>query len=102
MLQEAQECADPVRHGDRGAGRAGEGGQELRVRGEERRPPVGSYERRAVYESDWVGVWLEDVETPDIGRVEDHVVIMPCPSTTVRADVGGAAVGVASYGFALV
>ena len=45
---------------------------------------------------------MEDVETPDIGRVEDHAVIMPCPSTTVRADVGGAAVGVAFYGFALV
>lgn len=41
-----------------------------------------SYGRRAVYQSDWVNVWLDDVEIPGVGRVEHHVLTMPRPSTT--------------------
>jgi 8-oxo-dGTP pyrophosphatase MutT (NUDIX family) len=38
--------------------------------------------RRPVYESDWVNVWLDDVEIPGVGRIEHHVLTMPRPSTT--------------------
>jgi len=41
-----------------------------------------SYGRRAVYTSDWVCVWLDDVEIPGVGRIEHHVLTMPRPSTT--------------------
>lgn len=40
-----------------------------------------SHGRRPVYRSEWVEVWLDDVEIPHIGRVDHHVVIMPKPST---------------------
>lgn len=40
------------------------------------------YGRRAVYESEWVNVWLDDVEIPGIGRIEHHVLTMPKHSTT--------------------
>jgi 8-oxo-dGTP pyrophosphatase MutT (NUDIX family) len=33
--------------------------------------------RRAVYESPWVSVWLDDVELPDGQRYEHHVVRVP-------------------------
>jgi 8-oxo-dGTP pyrophosphatase MutT (NUDIX family) len=35
-----------------------------------------------VYQSDWVNVWLEDVEIPGVGRIEHHVLTMPRPSIT--------------------
>lgn len=38
--------------------------------------------RRPVYESDWVNVWLDDVETPDGARFEHHVLRMPRRSVT--------------------
>ena len=41
-----------------------------------------SHGRRAVYESHWVNVWLDDVEIPGVGRIEHHVLTMPRPSTT--------------------
>lgn len=47
-----------------------------------------SHGRRLVYGSDWVEVWLDDVEIPGVGRVDHHVLTMPRPSTTavVRDD----------------
>jgi len=39
--------------------------------------------RRALYESDWVNLWLEDVELPDGQRLEHHVLRMPRRSVTV-------------------
>ena len=46
-----------------------------------------SHGRRPVYQSDWVNVWLDDVEIPGIGRIEHHVLTMPRPSmTSVVAD----------------
>ena len=33
--------------------------------------------RRPVYESEWVGLWLDDVEMPDGRRYEHHVVRVP-------------------------
>jgi 8-oxo-dGTP pyrophosphatase MutT (NUDIX family) len=39
--------------------------------------------RRPVYESPWVNVWLDDVETPDGRRFEHHVLRMPRRSITV-------------------
>jgi 8-oxo-dGTP pyrophosphatase MutT (NUDIX family) len=49
-----------------------------------------SYGRRPVYRSDWVDVWLDDVEIPGIGRVEHHVLTMPRPSmTSVVCDAEG-------------
>ncbi|MEZ0068439.1 8-oxo-dGTP pyrophosphatase MutT (NUDIX family) [Streptacidiphilus sp. MAP12-20] len=41
-----------------------------------------SHGRRLVYGSDWVNVWLDDVEIPGVGRVEHHVLTMPRASTT--------------------
>ncbi|MEY9844635.1 8-oxo-dGTP pyrophosphatase MutT (NUDIX family) [Streptacidiphilus sp. BW17] len=41
-----------------------------------------SYGRRRVYTSDYVEVWLDDVEIPGVGRVDHHVLTMPRPSTT--------------------
>lgn len=41
-----------------------------------------SYGRRSVYTSDWLSVWLDDVEIPGVGRIEHHVLTMPRPSTT--------------------
>ena len=41
-----------------------------------------SHGRRSVYASDWVNVWLDDVEIPGVGRIEHHVLTMPRPSTT--------------------
>lgn len=41
-----------------------------------------SHGRRAVYQSDWVDVWLDDVEIPGVGRVQHHVLTFPRPSTT--------------------
>lgn len=41
-----------------------------------------SYGRRPVYQSDWVNVWLDDVEIPGVGRIEHHVLTMPRPSMT--------------------
>jgi 8-oxo-dGTP pyrophosphatase MutT (NUDIX family) len=38
--------------------------------------------RRPVYESDWVSVWLDDVDVPGVGRLEHHVLTMPRPSVT--------------------
>lgn len=38
--------------------------------------------RRPVFKSDWVEVWLDDVEIPDQGRVEHHVVRFPRRSVT--------------------
>jgi 8-oxo-dGTP pyrophosphatase MutT (NUDIX family) len=35
-----------------------------------------------VYSSDWVNVWLDDVEIPGVGRVDHHVLTMPRASTT--------------------
>jgi len=35
-----------------------------------------------VYGSDWVDVWLEDVEVPTVGRIEHHVLTMPRASLT--------------------
>lgn len=39
--------------------------------------------RRLLYESDWVNVWLEDVELPDGRRLDHHVLRMPRRSVTV-------------------
>ncbi len=39
--------------------------------------------RRALYESDWVNLWLEDVELPDGQRLQHHVLRMPRRSVTV-------------------
>src|SRR5215813_2025705 len=36
--------------------------------------------REAMYESDWVNVYLDDVELPDGKRLKHHVVTMPRPS----------------------
>lgn len=41
-----------------------------------------SHGRRLVYASDWVNVWLDDVDIPGIGRVDHHVLTMPRASTT--------------------
>lgn len=41
-----------------------------------------SHGRRPVYQSDWVNVWLDDVEIPGVGRIEHHVLTMPRPSMT--------------------
>ncbi|MFC1434916.1 NUDIX hydrolase [Streptacidiphilus sp. N1-3] len=40
-----------------------------------------SHGRRLVYGSDWVNVWLDDVEIPGVGRVDHHVLTMPRAST---------------------
>ncbi|MEV4613796.1 NUDIX hydrolase [Kitasatospora sp. NPDC049258] len=41
-----------------------------------------SHGRRLVYGSDYVNVWLDDVDIPGIGRVDHHVLTMPRASTT--------------------
>jgi 8-oxo-dGTP pyrophosphatase MutT (NUDIX family) len=41
-----------------------------------------SHGRRLVYGSEWVNVWLEDVEIPTVGRIEHHVLTMPRGSQT--------------------
>jgi 8-oxo-dGTP pyrophosphatase MutT (NUDIX family) len=41
--------------------------------------------RRQLYASEWVNVWLEDVELPDGQRLEHHVLRMPRQSVTVVA-----------------
>jgi 8-oxo-dGTP pyrophosphatase MutT (NUDIX family) len=41
-----------------------------------------SHGRRLVYGSEWVNVWLEDVEIPTVGRIEHHVLTMPRASLT--------------------
>ena len=41
-----------------------------------------SHGRRLVYGSDYVNVWLQDVDIPGVGRVEHHVLTMPRASTT--------------------
>ena len=41
-----------------------------------------SHGRRPVYQSDWVDVWLDDIEIPGVGRVDHHVVTMPRSSVT--------------------
>ncbi|MHA6764823.1 NUDIX hydrolase [Streptacidiphilus sp. PAMC 29251] len=41
-----------------------------------------SHGRRLVYGSDYVNVWLDDVEIPGVGRVDHHVLTMPRASTT--------------------
>ena len=41
-----------------------------------------SHGRRLAYSSDYVNVWLDDVEVPGVGRVQHHVLTMPRPSTT--------------------
>jgi 8-oxo-dGTP pyrophosphatase MutT (NUDIX family) len=40
-----------------------------------------SHGRRLVYGSDYVDVWLDDVDIPGVGRVEHHVLTMPRGST---------------------
>ena len=45
--------------------------------------------RRPVYESEWVGLWLDDVELPDGRRYEHHVVRVPKDGVNV-AIVNGA------------
>jgi 8-oxo-dGTP pyrophosphatase MutT (NUDIX family) len=40
-----------------------------------------SHGRRLVYGSDYVNVWLDDVDIPGLGRVEHHVLTMPRGST---------------------
>jgi 8-oxo-dGTP pyrophosphatase MutT (NUDIX family) len=40
-----------------------------------------SHGRRLVYGSDYVEVWLDDVDIPGVGRVEHHVLTMPRGST---------------------
>ncbi|MEZ0093201.1 NUDIX hydrolase [Streptacidiphilus sp. EB129] len=49
-----------------------------------------SHGRRLVYGSDYVNVWLDDVDIPGVGRVEHHVLTMPRASTTsvVTDDLG--------------
>jgi hypothetical protein len=39
--------------------------------------------RRALYTSDWVDLWLENVEVPGHGRVEHHVIRAARPSVAV-------------------
>lgn len=39
--------------------------------------------RRPVYESPWVGLWLDDVELPDGRRFEHHVVRVPNEAVSV-------------------
>jgi 8-oxo-dGTP pyrophosphatase MutT (NUDIX family) len=39
--------------------------------------------RRPIYQSDWVSLWLDDVETPDGERFEHHVVRVPKEATSV-------------------
>jgi 8-oxo-dGTP pyrophosphatase MutT (NUDIX family) len=39
--------------------------------------------RHALYESDWVNLWLEDVELPNGQRLQHHVLRMPRRSVTV-------------------
>jgi 8-oxo-dGTP pyrophosphatase MutT (NUDIX family) len=39
--------------------------------------------RRELYESEWVNLWLEDVELPDGQRLQHHVLRMPRRSVTV-------------------
>jgi len=41
-----------------------------------------SHGRRLAYGSDYVNVWLDDVEIPGVGRVDHHVLTMPRPSAT--------------------
>jgi 8-oxo-dGTP pyrophosphatase MutT (NUDIX family) len=46
--------------------------------------------RRTMYESDWVNVYLDDVELPDGTHIDHHVLTMPKPSQTaiVLSDEG--------------
>ena len=39
--------------------------------------------RRVLYESEWVNLWIEDVELPDGRRLDHHVLRMPRRSVTV-------------------
>jgi 8-oxo-dGTP pyrophosphatase MutT (NUDIX family) len=41
--------------------------------------------RRQVYESEWLNVWLDDVELPDGRVIEHHALRMPRASVTVVA-----------------
>ena len=42
-------------------------------------------QRRQVYESEWLNVWLDDVELPDGRVIEHHALRMPRASVTVVA-----------------
>src|SRR6266487_3985399 len=39
--------------------------------------------RRALYTSNWVSLWLEDVEVPGEGRLEHHVIRAVRPSVAI-------------------
>lgn len=39
--------------------------------------------RRPIYTSDWVDLWVEDVEVPEHGRLEHHVLRIPRSSVAV-------------------
>jgi len=39
--------------------------------------------RRLLHASDWVNLWIEEVEVPEHGRLEHHVVRVPRPSVAV-------------------
>ncbi|MEV8100293.1 NUDIX hydrolase [Kitasatospora sp. NPDC085879] len=40
------------------------------------------YGRRRVHDSPWVGVWLDEVDVPGLGRIDHHIIRMPGASVT--------------------